>query len=246
MSEARWIRVAGVAGAAFAILILVAGPVLGRSSPGLSASGQTTFDYIRAHRSDIQLSAAAGALATVALVIWLSGLFGALRRTTDGYPGLAIAAVAGGVLAASTSLVSQAIKATTACQITEIGPRNVHVFYTLVKFTNGGVLFGLTVVIGLTAVAALGSSSRATSSPTAAASRRPWRSLRGCRRRSACSSSSATTTRARHGIRSRARSCRATGATLRCSCSATRRPSRPARSRARTDPVSRPCRGCRG
>ena len=158
MSEARWIRVAGVAGAAFAILILVAGPVLGRSSPGLSASGQTTFDYIRAHRSDIKLSAAAGALATVALVIWLSGLFGALRRTTDGYPGLAIAAVAGGVLAASTSLVSQAIKATTACQITEIGPRNVHVFYTLVKFTNGGVLFGLTVVIGLTAVAALGSS----------------------------------------------------------------------------------------
>lgn len=155
MSEARWIRVAAVAGAAFAVLILVAGPVLGRSSPNLSASGQTTFDYVRAHRSSIQLSAALGALGTGAFVIWLSGLFGALRHTTEGFPGLAIAAVAGGVLAASTSIVSQAIKATTACQIAEIGPHNVHVWFALVKFSNGGVLIGLTVVIGLTAAAAL-------------------------------------------------------------------------------------------
>lgn len=158
MTEATWIRLAAVAGAVFALLILVAGPVLGRSSPDLSASGQTTFDFIRGHRSDIQLSAALGALATGALVIWLSGLFGALRHATGGYPGLAVAAVAGGMLAASTSLVSQAIKATTACQITEIGPRNVHVFYTLVKFTNGGVLIGLTVVISMTAAATLANS----------------------------------------------------------------------------------------
>lgn len=155
MTEAMWIRVAAVAGAVFFILILVAGPVLGRSSPDLSASGQTTFDFVRGHRSDIQLSAALGALAMGAFVIWLSGLFGALRHATGGYPGLAIAAVAGGVLAASTSVVSQAIKATTACQVTEIGPRNIHVFYTVVRFTNGGVLIGLAVVVGTTAAAAL-------------------------------------------------------------------------------------------
>jgi hypothetical protein len=158
MTEARWIRLAAVAGAVFALLILVAGPVLGRSSPNLSASGQTTFDFIRGHRTDIQLTALLGALAMGAFVIWLSGLFGALRHTTDGYPGLAVAAVGGGALAASTSVVSQAIKATTACQITAIGPRNVQVFYTLVKFTNGGVLVGLTVVIGMTAAACLSSS----------------------------------------------------------------------------------------
>jgi hypothetical protein len=158
MTETRWIRLAAVAGAVFALLILVAGPVLGRSSPNLSASGQTTFDFVRGHRTDIQLSALLGALAMGAFVIWLSGLFGALRHTTDGYPGLAVAAVGGGALAASTSVVSQAIKATTACQVTAIGPRNVQVFYTLVKFTNGGVLVGLTVVIGMTAAACLSSS----------------------------------------------------------------------------------------
>ena len=158
MSEARWIRLTAIAGAVFAALILVAGPVLGRSSPNLSASAQTMFEYVRGHRSQIQLSAALGALAAGAFVIWLSGLFAVLRHATGGYPGLAIAAVAGGVLAASTSVASQAIKAVTACQITQIGPRNIEVFYTLVKFTNGGVLIGLTVVIAMTAAATLSSS----------------------------------------------------------------------------------------
>jgi hypothetical protein len=68
-----------------------------------------------------------------------------------------VTAVAGGVLAGSTGVASAAIKAATACQIDAIGPGGVRVFYTLVRFTNGGVLFGLTVVIGITAVATFAS-----------------------------------------------------------------------------------------
>ena len=86
-----------------------------------------------------------------ALMFWLSGLFGALRPT----PGLATAAVAGGVLAGSTGITSAALKAATACQIDSIGPSGVRVFYTLVLATNGGALLGLAVVIATTALASL-------------------------------------------------------------------------------------------
>ena len=157
MSEARWVRLAAVAGVAFVGLIVVAGPILSSSKPALSASGQTIFDYVSAHRSHLKLSAALAALAMTAFTLWLSGLFGFLRRATGGYSGPAVAAVAGGVLAASTGVASSAIKAATASKIGEIGPGSVHIFYTLVQFTNGGVLFGLTVVIAITAVATFAS-----------------------------------------------------------------------------------------
>jgi len=140
-------------GCFFAALIIVAGPVLSGSSPTLSASGQTIFDFVSAHRSHLKISAALAALAMTFFLLWLSGLFGLLRQATGGYPTPAVAAVAGGVLAASTGLGSAAVKAALACQIGEIGPGSARSVYTLVRFTNGGVLFGLMLVIGVTAVA---------------------------------------------------------------------------------------------
>lgn len=157
MTEARWIRVATAAGVAFAALIVVAGPILSRSTPPLSASGQTIFDFVSAHHSRLQLSAGLGALAMAVLIVWLSALFGVLRQVAGAYPGLAVSAVAGGVLAASTGVASAALKAATAAEIDEIGPGSARVFSALVRFTNGGVLFGLAVVIGVTAVATFGS-----------------------------------------------------------------------------------------
>lgn len=155
MTEAKWVRLAALAGGAATVLIAIAGPILSRSHPAASAPGQTIFDFVSSHRSHLQLSAALAALAMTALMLWLSGLFGALRRAPGGSPALAVAAVAGGVLAGSTGIASAALKAATACQIDSIGAGSVRIFYTLVLATNGGVLLGLTVVIFTTAVATL-------------------------------------------------------------------------------------------
>ena len=155
MSDVRWVRLAAVAGMVFAVLIIVQGPVLGASSPQLTASAQKVFSYFSAHHSRIKLSAALYALAMAAVLFWLPGLYSVLRRAVSGYSGLAISAGAGIVLAAAMTVATAAIRATLACQVDALGPSLARVFYTLQLFTQGGILVGLLVAIGSTAAVSL-------------------------------------------------------------------------------------------
>jgi len=154
MTDAKWVRLAAVAGVVFVILIVVQGPVLNGNSPKLTDSTQTVFNYFNAHHSRIKLSAALYAAAMSAILFWLPGLYGTLRRAM-GNAGLALAAAAGTVLAAAMSVATAAIEATLACQVGELGPSLARVFYTLELFTQGGILFGLLVAIGSTAAVSL-------------------------------------------------------------------------------------------
>lgn len=148
MRATGWIRLAAGAGVLFFVLIVVQGPILNTNSPALTASAQKIFNYFNAHHSRIKLSAALYALAMAAILAWLPGFYGALRRAMHQVPGLAVSAAGGVVLATAMTVSTAAIEAVIACRIGEIDPTLVRVLFTLESFTQGGILFGLLVAIG--------------------------------------------------------------------------------------------------
>jgi hypothetical protein len=155
MNDRLWVRLAAVAGVVFVILIIVQGPVLDANPPTLSDSAQKVFAYFSAHHARIKLSAAFYALAMSAVLFWIPALYGVLRRAMSGFGGLAIGAAAGTVLAAAMTVSTAAIEATLACRVGELGPTLARVLYTLQNFTQGGILFGLAVMLGCSAAVSL-------------------------------------------------------------------------------------------
>ena len=155
MNEAKWVRFIALSGLAFVILIIVQGPVLNSSSPSLTDSAQKVYNYYRDHQGSIKASAFCYGLAMSAILVWISVLFRALRRAEGGNSGLALAALAGTGLAAAMSVTAAVIEATTALRIKNLLPSAAQVFFTLYQFAQGGILFGLAVLVGATAVVCL-------------------------------------------------------------------------------------------
>jgi hypothetical protein len=124
-------------------------------TPSITDSGQDTFNYLSAHDGRLQLAAVLLGLAMPAALLAVSGLFRALREAEGGRPGLAIAALGGGVLAAASTVTGALIMGVTATRIAEIGPANAHLWWTMFMMSLGAILLGLLLLIGATAVVSL-------------------------------------------------------------------------------------------
>ena len=154
VDDKKVVRLTALAGVLFVVLIIVQGPVL---TPSLKVtdSAQKIFNSIRSHQTDFKASAALYGLAMSAVLIWAAGLFRVLRKAEGGAAGLAASALGGVALAAAMSVVAAATEATTALRINDLGPGGARFYYTLSQFTQGGILFGLLVVVGATALVSL-------------------------------------------------------------------------------------------
>ncbi|HEX4982473.1 MAG TPA: hypothetical protein VFV63_12270, partial [Ilumatobacteraceae bacterium] len=147
-------RLAALGGAVFFVLVII--NVSFRSgAPSATDSGQSVFDYVAQHHGRLQLGAVLTGLAMSAALLWVSGLFRALRRAEDGLPGLAVTALAGGILAAASTAMTALIQGTMATRIDDLGPAGVRVWWTMYLLSTGATLLGLLVLIGATAIVCL-------------------------------------------------------------------------------------------
>jgi hypothetical protein len=148
------VRLAALGGAVFFALSL-AFASLTSGTPSASDSGQETFNYLSAHDGRIQFAAVLLGLAMPAALLFLSGLFRALREAEGGRAGLAVAALGGGVLAAASTVTGALIMGTTAARITDIGPAAARLWWTMYLMSIGATLLGLLLLIGTTAIVSL-------------------------------------------------------------------------------------------
>jgi hypothetical protein len=145
-------RLAALAGGVFFALIVVSAN-LRSGAPSATDSGQEIFDYVAEHAGRLQFGAVLMGLAMAAALVWLSGLFRVVRGAEGGAAGSALAALAGGVLAAAGTTITALLQGTIALRIDELGPSGVGVWWTLYLLSTGATLLGLLVLIGATTVA---------------------------------------------------------------------------------------------
>jgi hypothetical protein len=148
------VRLAALGGAVF-FGLFIAFASLTRGTPSITDSGQDTYNNLSAHDGRLQLAAVLFGLAMPAALLAVSGLFRALREAEGGRPGLAIAALGGGVLAAASTVTGALIMGVTATRITEIGPADARLWWAMVLMSYGTILLGLLLLIGATAVVSL-------------------------------------------------------------------------------------------
>jgi hypothetical protein len=154
VAGAASVRLAALGGAVyFAFVITYANLVSG--SPAATDPAGEIFDYLARHHGRYQLAAVLIGLAMPAALLWLSGLFRALRRAEGGTPGLAVAALGGGVLAAAGTVTGALVLGSTATRITDLGPGGARVWWTMYLLSIGASLLGLLLVIGVTAFVSL-------------------------------------------------------------------------------------------
>ena len=148
------VRLAGLGGAVFFGLFL-GYAALTSGTPSATDSGRETFDYLAAHHGRLQLAAVLIGLAMPAALVLVSGLCRALRKAEGGSPALAVAALGGGVLAAASTVAGALILGTTSARITDIGPADAHLWWTMYLMSIGATLLGLLLLIGATAAVSL-------------------------------------------------------------------------------------------
>lgn len=148
------VRLTAVGGAVFfALFLAFAGLTSG--TPSVTDSARQTFDSLEAHDGRLKLAAVLLGLAMPAALLFLSGLFRALREAEDGKAGLAVAALGGGVLAAAGTVTGALIMGATATRIADIGPAGARLWWTTYLMSIGATLLGLLLLIGATAVVSL-------------------------------------------------------------------------------------------
>jgi hypothetical protein len=148
------VRLAALAGVAFFALMVAWASTRG-GAPSATDSGQKIYDYVADHDGRLQLGAALLSLAMSAALVWLSGLYRVLRRAEGGVPAFAVAALAGGVLAAASTVIGALIQGTLATRIDDLDPAGARVLWTMLLLSTGAMLVGLLVTIGVTAIVGL-------------------------------------------------------------------------------------------
>jgi hypothetical protein len=151
---AGWVRAAALGGAAFFGLFLTFA-TLTSNSPAATGTRPEIFSYLVQHHDRLQLAAAVYGLAMPAALLFLSGLFAALRRCEGGRPRLAVAALGGGVLAGAATITGALVLGTTATRYLDLGPSGTRVFWTMFLLSVGATLAGLALAIGSTAAIGL-------------------------------------------------------------------------------------------
>lgn len=148
------VRLAGLAGVIFFVLIVIAASFRS-GAPTAADTGKEVLDWVTKHHGRMQLGAVLVGLGMAAVLVWLAGLFRALRRVEGGTPGLAVAALGGGILAAAATVMGALIEGVTATRIADLGTSGARVFWTAFLLSLGTTLLGLFVLIGATAVICL-------------------------------------------------------------------------------------------
>ena len=123
--------------------------------PKTTDSRQQVFNYLSLHHGRLQAAAVLMGLAMPAALVFLSGLFRALRQAEGGTARLALAALGGGILAAAAGATGALILGTTAARITDLGPASARVWWTMYLMSIGAVLLGLLLSVGVTAIISL-------------------------------------------------------------------------------------------
>ncbi len=148
------VRFAALGGAVyFGLIIAFVSEFSG--SPNATESRQQVFDYLSAHHGRFQAAAVLMGFAMPAVLLFLSGLYRALRQAEGGTARLALAALGGGILAAAGGAIGALILGTTATRITDLGPASARVWWTMYLMSIGAVLLGLLLTIGVTAIVSL-------------------------------------------------------------------------------------------
>ncbi len=148
------VRVAALAGAVFFVLIIIHANMRS-GAPSATDPGREVVNYVTLHRDRLQLAAVLSGLAMCAALVWLSGLVRVVRKAEGRTGGLALVALAGGGLAAASTVAGALVLGTTATRIDDLDPAAARVWWTMFLLSTGATLLGLTLVIGATAVACL-------------------------------------------------------------------------------------------
>lgn len=153
-AEPGWPRAAAVGGLVF-FALLMAFASLTSNAPAATDARQEVVSYLAQHHDRLQLAAALYGLAMPAALLFLSGLFAALRTAEGGRPRLAVAALSGGVLASAATVTGALVLGTTATRYVDLGPAGARVFWTMFLLSTGATLLGQALMIGATAVVSL-------------------------------------------------------------------------------------------
>jgi hypothetical protein len=148
------VRFAALGGVAYFGLILAFLSQL-EGTPKATDSSRQVFNYLSAHHGGLQAAAVLIGFAMPAALLFLSGLFRALREAEGGTARLALAALGGGILAAAAGATGALILGTTAASINDLGPASAHVWWTMYLMSIGATLLGLLLAIGVTAIISL-------------------------------------------------------------------------------------------
>lgn len=148
------VRFAALGGAVYFGLILAFTSQFS-GSPKATDSRQQVFTYLSAHQGRMQAAALLMGFAMPAALLFLSGLFRALRQAEGGTARLALAALGGGILAAAAGATGALILGTTATRITDLGPASARVWWTMYLMSIGANLLGLLLMIAVTAIVSL-------------------------------------------------------------------------------------------
>lgn len=151
----RWsTRVSALAGLVFFALMLVHGS-LRSGAPSAGDPGQKIYDYVVDNVGRYQIGAVALGLAMAAVLVWLPALYRVLRRAQGGSTAAGMVAIAGGVLAAASTLMVALIEGMLATRIEDIGPAAARTWWTLFLMGTGPTLVGLLVLIAAVAAVSL-------------------------------------------------------------------------------------------
>jgi hypothetical protein len=148
VDDARWERWSALAGAVFAILIIIAGFMPG-SPPKTSDPASKVVSFVNDHQDAIRWQSVVGALGTFALLWFLGAVWRVLRRAEGGNPRLTVVAIIGAVFAAVMGAVGSIFLA--GIGIVGVagagGPANLRVLYILSTNLGFGVVLGVSVFL---------------------------------------------------------------------------------------------------
>ncbi|HZC53369.1 MAG TPA: hypothetical protein VE441_12840 [Mycobacterium sp.] len=152
-SGAMWGRVTAVGGLVF-FGLFIGFAALTSNTPAATDSRREVFSYLTQHHDRLQLAAALYGLAMAAALLFLAGLFAMLRKAEQ-RPRLAMAALAGGILAAAATVMGALVLGTTANRFLDLGPAGARTFWTMYLLSIGATLLGQVLVIGSTAAVSM-------------------------------------------------------------------------------------------
>jgi Domain of unknown function (DUF4386) len=150
----KWERYAALGGILFVVL-LFAGMAVSGSSPKTSDSAAKILKYFHDNKDGIKVGAFLSLLASVPILCWGGSLWARLRRAEGGAPRLALVAVLGLVLGGAANLASQAVSATVALELKDVGATEAKFFFVLSQTLRSATTFGNAVLVLATSVVVL-------------------------------------------------------------------------------------------
>jgi tellurite resistance protein TehA-like permease len=146
MNDRKWERYGALGGVVGAILLLVAGAIVG-SRPSSDDPASEFVKFFTDGDTTIPLSAFLSGLGVLAILWWFGSLWRAMRRAEGGEPRLAVVALGGLVFGGAMFSAASAIVSATAMEIESVG-EGAKYFFTLSAVFLGLAAFGNAALVG--------------------------------------------------------------------------------------------------